>query len=134
MKYLHDAFLEPAPQGGRLRIAGAPEGLDALALATIAQGRPGGVLHVAASDMSLTAMAQALAFFAPDLDVVTVPAWDCMPYDRVSPSSLVLSQRMAALSRLATGSNGGRVVLTTANAAAQRLPARSTVTAASFRA
>ena len=134
MKYLHDAFLAPAPKGGRLRIAGAPEGLDALALATIAQGRPGGVLHVAASDMSLTAMAQALAFFAPDLDVVTVPAWDCMPYDRVSPSSLVLSQRMAALSRLATGSNGGRVVLTTANAAAQRLPARSTVTAASFRA
>ncbi|MBM3507867.1 MAG: transcription-repair coupling factor [Alphaproteobacteria bacterium] len=127
-------FLAPA-SSGRLRIAGAPEGLDALALAAIARGRPGGALHLAAGDIQLAAMAQALAFFAPDVDVVTFPGWDCMPYDRVSPSSVVLSQRMAALSRLAaTAAHDGRVLLTTVAAAAQRLPPRATVTAASFQA
>jgi transcription-repair coupling factor (superfamily II helicase) len=134
LKYFLDAFRNPAPSVGPRRIAGAPEGLDAFALAAIARGRPGGALHVATSDAHLTAMAQALAFFAPDVSVVTVPAWDCMPYDRISPSSVVVSQRMAALSRLATSPNDGRIVLTTAQAAAQRLPARATVTAASFRA
>ena len=77
-------------------------------------------------------MAQAMAFFAPDLEVMSFPSWDCMPYDRVSPSPAVLSQRMATLALLASGPKDGRVVLTTASAAMQRLPSRETVSAANF--
>jgi len=29
-----------------------------------------------------------------------VPAWDCQPYDRVSPHSGVLAQRLTALAKL----------------------------------
>ena len=118
MKNLHDDLQKP----GQRVIAGAPEGLDALALAQIARGRRGGVLHLATSDVHLQAMAQALAFFAPDVNVVSFPAWDCMPYDRISPSSVILSQRMAALARLAGTPSDNRVVLTTVRAALQRLP------------
>ena len=128
MKNLQKDFLSAV----RLRIAGAPEGLDAFALAQIAADRPDGTIHIAASDQHLQSMAQALAFFAPNLDVVTFTAWDCMPYDRISPSSVPLSQRMAALARLAAGPSRNRVVLATVNAATQRLPTRAVVMGASF--
>src|SRR5512134_2932024 len=49
----------------------------------------------------MAALARALAFFAPDLEVMQFPAWDCQPYDRVSPHAGVVAQRMTALSRLA---------------------------------
>ena len=49
----------------------------------------------------MAALARALAFFAPDIEVLQFPAWDCLPYDRVSPHAGVVAQRMTALSRLA---------------------------------
>ena len=47
------------------------------------------------------------------------PAWDCLPYDRVSPNAGVVAQRMTALSRLARvkGRDKPSVLLTTVNAA-----------------
>jgi transcription-repair coupling factor (superfamily II helicase) len=71
-------------------VAGAPDGLSARAVASIARQSPGGVIHIATSDARADAMAQALAFFAPDVAVLNFPAWDCMPYDRVSPSHAFL--------------------------------------------
>ncbi|TVR79782.1 MAG: transcription-repair coupling factor [Rhodospirillales bacterium] len=96
-------------------------------LAEIAAGHPGGILFVARDDTKLARMAEALAFFAPDLERLELPAWDCLPYDRVSPHPLIVSRRIETLSRLLTGPPGrGRVVLTTASAALQRLaPAAS---------
>src|SRR6202008_5081779 len=76
-------------------------------------------------------LARALEFFAPDLSVMQFPAWDCQPYDRVSPHGGILAQRLTTLSRLAplTGSEKPLIVLTTVNAAVQRVPARAAVAA-----
>src|SRR5256714_1640363 len=77
----------------------------------------------------MAALAQALAFFAPDLAVDVFPAWDCLPYDRVSPHAGFVAQRMIALSRLARvhGRDRPSLLLTTVNAALQRIPARDFV-------
>jgi len=77
----------------------------------------------------MTSLGRALAFFAPDIDVLEFPAWDCLPYDRVSPHAGVVAQRMTALSRLARlkGRDRPSALLTTVNAALQRVPARSLV-------
>ena len=77
----------------------------------------------------MAALARALAFFAPDMTVLEFPAWDCLPYDRVSPHAGVVAQRMTALSRLARvkGRDRPSVLLTTVNAALQRVPARDLV-------
>ncbi len=48
-------------------------------------------------------MRQALAFFAPATAVLTLPAWDCLPYDRVSPNPDISARRMATLAALAAG-------------------------------
>jgi transcription-repair coupling factor (superfamily II helicase) len=111
-------------------LAGVPSGAEALALADIMAGRmslghePGSILHVAVNDRSLELMACALEFFAPHIEVLRFPAWDCMPYDRASPLPSLMASRMRTLAALAAGSRGGkpRIILTTANAAIQKVP------------
>ncbi|HXW26941.1 MAG TPA: transcription-repair coupling factor, partial [Xanthobacteraceae bacterium] len=68
-------------------------------------------------------------FFAPDIEVLEFPAWDCLPYDRVSPHPAVVAQRMITLARLArvTGREHPAVLLTTINAVLQRVPERGLI-------
>ncbi|MGB5949801.1 MAG: transcription-repair coupling factor [Parvibaculum sp.] len=118
---------------GRLTLGEAPEGFDALVLADMARARAkagdGIVFHIARDDARLAAMEEALAFFAPDVETASFPAWDCLPYDRVSPNSEIASRRMATLSILANRKESSRplILLATVNAALQRVPARQTV-------
>src|SRR5207248_3617926 len=63
--------------------------------------------------------------FDPGLNVLTFPAWDCLPYDRVSPNGEITSRRIDTLPRLASGAEQKPlVVLTTVNALVQRVPPR----------
>ncbi|HEV2099109.1 MAG TPA: transcription-repair coupling factor [Stellaceae bacterium] len=69
--------------------------------------------------------AAALAFFHPERDALTFPAWDCLPYDRVSPNGEILSRRIDTLTRLASAdAEAPLAVLTTVNALVQRVPPR----------
>ncbi len=114
-----------------ITLSGAPEGFDARLLAReLAKGAP--VVHVARDDKRMEAMRAALAFFAPDALVLTFPAWDCLPYDRVSPNADISATRMATLAALAHGLPQPFILLTTLNAATQRLPAREVLRDAAF--
>ena len=115
----------------KIILGGAPEGYDARLLAKeLARGKP--VIHIARDDKRMEAMRTALAFMAPDALVLDFPAWDCLPYDRVSPNPEILARRMATLAALAHGVPGPFILLTTLNAATQRVPARAVVAGASF--
>ena len=118
----------------RTVIAGAPEGLDALILSELARAAsPKPILHLARDDQRVAILADALAFFAPDIEVLEFPAWDCLPYDRVSPASRLVATRLATLSRLLTDQPAlPRLVISTVNAAVQRVPPRARIAAASF--
>ncbi|NWG52250.1 MAG: transcription-repair coupling factor [Hydrogenophilaceae bacterium] len=119
---------------GALSVAGAPEGLDALALARAAVLR-GGVTLFVARDESRAAMFEAgVRFFAPGLETLRLPAWDCLPYDRISPAPIVAAQRCAALARLAQrrSSEPALLVIATAAAVAQYAPPRTRLIQAAF--
>ncbi len=77
-------------------------------------------------------LAEFLAFFTPEIEVLRFPAWDCLPYDRVSPNPAVVAERIATLSRLLDPPVGLRIVLTTVNAAVQRVPPRLVFLGESF--
>ena len=112
---------------GRIEIGGVPEGVDARLIAGLIRARPGRpVLHVARDDARLARLCEALAFFAPEVEAVPVPAWDCLPYDRVSPNPEIVARRIDSLTRIATtpAPATGRVVVTTVAAILQRLPPR----------
>ncbi|WP_170557046.1 transcription-repair coupling factor [Ruegeria atlantica] len=113
-------------------VGGAPEGFDAqLVLNEIA--RVGGpVCHVARDDKRMEAMRAALAFFAPDMPVFVFPGWDCLPYDRVSPNADIAAARVATLAALVHQMPDRFVLLTTLNAATQRVPARDVLREAAF--
>jgi transcription-repair coupling factor (superfamily II helicase) len=118
---------------GRLPVYGAPEGADAMVVADAARARKGCVAHIARDGARAAAMMQALRFFAPDVPVIDYPAWDCLPYDRVSPSGAVSSRRMAALATIASLKNAGAMILVTSiNAATQRTPPQSAIESAAM--
>ena len=115
----------------RILLGGAPEGYDARLLAKeLARGQT--VIHVARDDRRLEAMKSALAVMAPGTVVLEFPAWDCLPYDRVSPNPEIGARRMSTLAALASGLAAPFVLLTTLNAATQRIPARAVLETASF--
>lgn len=123
---------------GPTQAGGAPEGFDAKLIADLAARAGGPVIHVARDGARMAAVAEGLAFFAPDIPILRFPAWDCLPYDRISPNADISAARMAALAALEAGWPGGTgkdrrgVILTTLAAAIQRAPSRELVRGASF--
>ena len=119
-----------------LTLSGVADGAEGLVVADLARAvaarpkAPATSLVVVCRDgPRMAALARALTFFAPDMAVLEFPAWDCQPYDRVSPHAGVVAQRMTALARLARikGRDRPSILLTTVNAALQRVPAREMV-------
>jgi transcription-repair coupling factor (superfamily II helicase) len=108
-----------------VRLYGAPEGYDAAAIGSLfAESGADRWLHVCRDDGRMARFAAALAFFCPEVEALTFPAWDCLPYDRVSPNGEIVSRRIATLTRLAAAAGDRVVVLTTVNALVQRVPPR----------
>ncbi|NNE81723.1 MAG: transcription-repair coupling factor [Silicimonas sp.] len=114
-----------------ITISGAPEGYDARILIGELE-KSGAVLHVARDDKRMAAMAEALEFFAPHVPVLQFPGWDCLPYDRVSPNPDISAARMATLAGLVHGMPSSFILLTTLNAATQRVPSRDVLRDAAF--
>jgi transcription-repair coupling factor (superfamily II helicase) len=133
---------------------GAPEGYDAAVVGQLAaESGTGRWLHVCRDDGRMARFAAALAFFHPAIEALTFPAWDCLPYDRVSPNVEIVSRRIDTLTHLAAarpppppppragevreeaavevrgaepgnGNPAPLIVLTTVNALIQRVPPR----------
>ncbi|MEM0949479.1 MAG: transcription-repair coupling factor [Pseudomonadota bacterium] len=114
-----------------ITISGAPEGFDARVLLKEA-AQAGRVVHIARDDKRMAAMRDALGLLAPEMPVLVLPGWDCLPFDRVSPNPEVSAARMATLAGLAAGGPEQLILLTTLNAAMQRMPARALLREAAF--
>src|ERR1044071_3615494 len=122
--------------GRAVTLSGVADGAEGLIVADLARAvaaRPNApvtsLLVVCRDGPRMAQLARALSFFAPEIEVNEFPAWDCLPYDRVSPHPGIEAQRMTALSRLARlkGRERPGVVLTTVNAALQRVPSRDLI-------
>ncbi len=111
----------------------APFGADVRLFSEALAKRGGFGLFIAKDERRAHVAAAVARFFRPDLDVSIFPAWDCLPYDRVSPSPAAAAQRCAVLARLASADGKTpRLVIATASAVVQRLPPRSRMEASSF--
>ncbi len=120
---------------GRLDLVGAPEGFDALATADLARAHKGVTLFAARDGARADAISGALTFFDPALPVLRFPSWDCLPYDRISPSPAVAAARTAALYALAqrtSSESAPLVVVATLPALVQRTPPRSALAKAGY--
>ncbi len=110
--------------GGRILLGNALGGLEARFVAErLASGAADTLLYVTRDAQRSTALAALVRFFAPGIEILTLPAWDCLPYDRVSPNATVVAERLATLHQLARGEGRRKLlVLVSANALTQLLP------------
>jgi transcription-repair coupling factor (superfamily II helicase) len=126
-------LLKPGQGLTLAQVADGAEGLVLADLARVIAARPNApaisLAVICRDGQRMATLSRSLAFFGPDIQTMEFPAWDCLPYDRVSPNASVVAQRMTALSRLARvkGRDKPSVLLTTVNAALQRVPAREFV-------
>jgi len=104
-----------------LTLARVARGAQPLVLADLARAARSRAVFIAPDDTAMRAVVDAAHFFAPELQVIEFPAWDCLPFDRASPAMSVSAQRLAALHRLQAGKAGDQLVVTTVNALLQRV-------------
>jgi len=125
-------------RAGATIVDGVADGYEAFALAAAsAEIAPDGpILFVARDGQRLPMIREALAFAAPNLPVLELPAWDCLPYDRVSPGADAAARRLDALASMIElkAAPHRSVILTTANSVLQRIPPATFIQAQTFRA
>src|SRR5690606_7186539 len=119
-------------------ISNVPDGMQPAVLARLVEKRlreapedAASLVFVARDGRRLLRMADVLGTMLPGHAILTLPAWDCLPYDRVSPNNVTIAARMNTLAALTSGSRGA-VVLTATNALIQKLPPRDVVETMSF--
>ena len=109
-----------------LTLAGVPTGFlpwlaADLARAAHGTGKGGRAVVITADEAAMRALAETVPLFAPEVEVLTLPAWDSLPYDRASPALRVMAERLATLSALQVPRKKPQLLVATANAATQRL-------------
>ncbi|MDH0613490.1 MULTISPECIES: transcription-repair coupling factor [unclassified Agrobacterium] len=116
-----------------LTIGNVPSGMEALLLADMARAGTS-VAYVMSDGQRVADLEQILGFVAPDIPVMTLPAWDCLPYDRVSPSADTSARRLAALSGLISHAKKPHpaIVLVTVNAMLQKMAPRDIIESLGF--
>jgi len=113
---LHKILSARAP----VTLAGVPSGFMPWLAADLARAATGRAVVIAPDEAAMRALADAAHYFAPELELLTFPAWDCLPYDRSSPSLRATAERLATLHALQRPAKRPQLLVTTVNAATQR--------------
>ena len=117
----------PSP-GNPLVCAQVPEAMDGLVLAQFLQTYPKqNFLHIVRNESRMVQIQDFLAFTGVPHEVMAFPAWDCLPYDRVSPQTEVMAQRMKVLGQL-SHSKKPQCILATSRAVLQKVPPHQAMT------
>src|SRR5690606_5054043 len=105
------------------------DGLDAPVIAGLLDkraqsGLPASLLIVTPTGRRAESVAAALGCYAADAEILTFPAWETLPHERLSPSPDTVGRRLEALRRITTW-DGSRplVVVASVRAALQPLAA-----------
>jgi len=109
-----------------LTLAGVPSGFlpwlaADLARAAHGTGDGGRAVVIAADEAAMRALAETVPLFAPEVEVLTLPGWDCLPYDRASPALRVMAERLATLNALQSKREKPQLLVSTATGATQRV-------------
>jgi transcription-repair coupling factor (superfamily II helicase) len=104
-----------------LTLASVARGAQPLMMADLSRAAKRRAVFIAPDEAAMRGVSEAARYFAPELEVIEFPAWDCLPYDRASPALSVSARRLAALHRLQAKGAGPQLVVTTINALTQRV-------------
>jgi transcription-repair coupling factor (superfamily II helicase) len=124
MTLLNPIHLPVKISGEPVIVDGVADGDEAFALGAIAAAQDRPIVFIARDGQKIPALAEVLHFAMPGLPVLELPAWDCLPYDRVSPGSDAVARRLDAMASIAALRDKPHraIVLVSANAVLQKMP------------
>jgi transcription-repair coupling factor (superfamily II helicase) len=126
----------PAAVSGAVSVDGVADGYEAFALEALrtAVAGNGPLIFVLRDGQRLPQLRDALSFAAPGIPVLELPAWDSLPYDRVSPGADAAARRLDAMAGMIALAKKPHpaFVLTTVNAVLQRMPPATAIDAQMF--
>ncbi len=105
-------------------VSSVPDGYDAVLLDKLSGKKAQDILYILSDGIALEKTAEILRYLNPKLEVLKFPAWDTVPYDRVSPNVNIVAQRVEALTAIEANPNPkkARVVLASVGSVLQKLP------------
>ena len=108
-----------------------PEGLNYLIISEIVVSKKL-VFYILENDLKLQSAKKAINFINSEINLLTLPAWDCIPYDRLSPHRDIISKRIKTISFLVENVNEIKnkiirptIILTTINSWLQKIPPKN---------
>ena len=105
-------------------VSSVVEGYDAFLLRSLIASSKRDLLYIVSDGMALEQAANILGTIAPHTKVLKFPAWDTVPYDRVSPNANIVAERVNTLAELAANpqTKQPRIIIASIGAAIQKLP------------
>lgn len=109
---------------GGYTLSSIPSGYDSFLVGQFALSGSEDIIYIVSDGAELARAASTLQYMYPELKVLRFPAWDTVPYDRVSPNSGIMSERVETLAELALHpkEKKPRVIITSVGAVLQKLP------------
>lgn len=110
----------------KISLCGIPNGYQGIVLKRLLQNSSVHC-HVVANDRQLSFLQETIALMNPDIRILVFPNWDTVPYDRVSPKSEIIGERINTLITLKEIKQNQTLkqpvlVLTTVAALMQKVP------------
>ncbi len=105
-----------------MQYSNVPVGFDALFLSELFKKSDASFLYILSDGKVLQQAYENIKFFAPKVEVLTLPAWDIQAYDRVSPNAEIVAERIKTLSKIISEPDKKRVVLASTSSILQLLP------------
>jgi transcription-repair coupling factor (superfamily II helicase) len=121
-EYQVTSELDPAAPEENAPPIRPPASLVATRLVKALRSSNNSLCYVALSETSADKIAGAIRCLFPEIEVIVFPPWDCLPYDRVPPSRQCMGRRMDALRVWRQPHQKPRLMLTSLDAALQRVP------------
>lgn len=105
-------------------ISSVPDGYDAVLVNKLIGKKNTDILYIVSDGVSLERAADILTYLNPKLEILKFPAWDTVPYDRVSPNINIVAQRVETLTTIASNPSPkkARVIIASVGSVLQKLP------------
>ncbi|MDD4556261.1 MAG: transcription-repair coupling factor [Alphaproteobacteria bacterium] len=107
-----------------LVVSSVVDGYDCVLLSSLFANQEKDFLYVVSDGHRLRKTIDFLQYINPETKILPLPAWDTVPYDRVSPNADIMGQRIETLSELAINPTPKkpRIIVATVSAVLQKLP------------
>lgn len=105
-------------------LTGVAQGFEPFLIQQWWQKKPEDIVFISHTEEKAELAYQQLKILLPTASIYLFPAWDCLPYDRISPNLETITERLLTLQALQERSPQPSIVITSINAYLQKLPPR----------